>query len=313
MDPVCHTLVGASLSATGLGSKTRFGCATLLIAANLPDVDAVTYGVSATTAYAVRRGITHGLPALVVLPFVLAAAVALVARWRPNDTHAASFRWLLLLSAIGVASHPSLDWLNNYGMRWLMPFVNRWFYGDTLFIADWVVWVALAVGLFAARKLRHRSLRWFRRPAVLSLAFVLAYIGTSFGLTRLAVAETLAAVRSDPPNRIMASPVMLNPLRRDIVIEYDGEYRFGAVRFAPGPKFEMFARIVAMGDPALLARAREQREGRQFLSWARFPYAVLEQTETGAWLWLADARYVPDLDAPRMRSFGFVRLPLLAL
>jgi inner membrane protein len=47
-----------------------------------------------------------------------------------------------------VLSHPTLDWLNNYGMRWLMPFDGRWFYGDALFIIDPWVWLVLGGVLF---------------------------------------------------------------------------------------------------------------------------------------------------------------------
>jgi inner membrane protein len=47
------------------------------------------------------------------------------------------------LSLLGVLSHPFLDWLNNYGVRLLMPFSDRWFYGDTLFIVDPWLWLIL--------------------------------------------------------------------------------------------------------------------------------------------------------------------------
>ena len=52
------------------------------------------------------------------------------------------------LPALAVLTHPILDWLNNYGMRWLMPFDGRWFYGDALFIVDPWVWLALGGVLF---------------------------------------------------------------------------------------------------------------------------------------------------------------------
>jgi inner membrane protein len=312
MDPICHTLVGASLGATGLEKKTRYGRATLIIAANLPDVDVISHAYGETAAYAFRRGITHGLPALVVLPVLLAVAVKLFARCRPGTDRDASFRWLLLLSAVGVATHPALDWLNNYGMRWLIPIADEWVYGDTLFIVDWVLWLALVTGLLATRWLRPETLRWFQRPASVSLAFVLAYIAMSFGITQWAEREALARVADDPPQDLMASPVPLNPLRRDILLEYATEYRLGTVRFAPRPQFEWSPTVITKGDPALLDQAREQRQGRQFLHWARFPYAVVDAAQGGTLVWLADARYVTDIEAPRMRSFGFVVLEIPA-
>src|SRR5437867_3457187 len=39
MDPICHTLVGLCLADSGLKRRTALGTATLVIAANLPDVD----------------------------------------------------------------------------------------------------------------------------------------------------------------------------------------------------------------------------------------------------------------------------------
>ena len=39
MDNICHTLVGAAMAEAGLKRRTALGSATLMIAANFPDVD----------------------------------------------------------------------------------------------------------------------------------------------------------------------------------------------------------------------------------------------------------------------------------
>ena len=110
----------------------------------------------------------------------------------------------------------------------------------------------------------------------------------------------------------MASPVPLNPLQRNILLEYETEYRLGTVVFSPNPRFGGIRRTIPKGDPALLAQGRERIEGRQFLGWARFPYAVVGESEGGTTLWLADARYVTDLERPRLRTFGIVTLDIPA-
>ncbi len=111
MDPLCHTLTGAALGCTGLRNRTRFARTTLVIGANLPDVDAVTYLWNGVDSLAIRRGITHGVVAMVVLPILLALAIKGIATLsrRPDGTDGASFRQLLLLAAIAVATHPLLD------------------------------------------------------------------------------------------------------------------------------------------------------------------------------------------------------------
>lgn len=151
MDPLTHTLLGANLSATSLGDKTRFAAAALILGANAPDIDAVTYFIDSDLALGVRRGWTHGVLALLVLPIVLALLLALLARmkWGTRDF---DVRWVLVLSAIGVWTHPFLDWLNTYGMRWLMPFDDTWFYGDAVYIMDPWLWLVLGVGWLSGRR-----------------------------------------------------------------------------------------------------------------------------------------------------------------
>ena len=151
MDPLTHTLAGANLAATGLGRKSRFAAAALILGANAPDIDAITYFMDSDLALGVRRGWTHGVLALIVLPLVQTALLALLDRLRRGDR---PFRagWVLALSAIGVWSHPVLDWLNTYGMRWLMPFDGTWFYGDSVYIMDPWLWLVLGAGWLAGRK-----------------------------------------------------------------------------------------------------------------------------------------------------------------
>ncbi|MGH9367718.1 MAG: metal-dependent hydrolase, partial [Thermoanaerobaculia bacterium] len=139
LDNICHTLAGAALGEAGFKRATPLAMATLLIGANLPDVDALTYVFgSGADALAFRRGWTHGPLALAGLPLALAGAMTAWDRFvrRRRGPHAppARFGALLLLAFVSVLSHPLLDFLNTYGMRFLMPFSGRWFYGDALFI-----------------------------------------------------------------------------------------------------------------------------------------------------------------------------------
>src|SRR5918999_1704760 len=156
MDNVCHTLVGAALAEAGLKRRTALGAATLMIGANFPDIDVVAVPFGHGVDF--RRGWTHGVLALAVLPFVLTGIMLAWDRWVAARSAAragaarprADSRALLLLSAISILTHPTLDWMNEYGMRWLMPFSGRWFYGDALFIIDPWLWAALGLGVALA-------------------------------------------------------------------------------------------------------------------------------------------------------------------
>ena len=52
---------------------------------------------------------------------------------------------------------------------------------------------AILAGLVATRYTGGAALDWYRRPATLALAFVVAYIGVSFTLTQVAVHAALDA------------------------------------------------------------------------------------------------------------------------
>ena len=68
MDPLTHSLVGATIARTRLGHATPRAAAALIVGANLPDIDVVSFVAGNDAALGFRRGWTHGPPALVLLP-----------------------------------------------------------------------------------------------------------------------------------------------------------------------------------------------------------------------------------------------------
>jgi inner membrane protein len=165
MDPVTHTLTGAVLSRAGLNRTTPLATATLVVAANAPDIDIVAAVQGSYASLALRRGLTHGPIALLLLPALIAAAVVTYDRvWRRRrqaDAQPVRPLPILLLALIGVLTHPLLDWMNTYGIRLLMPFSDRWFYGDALFIIDPWVWLILATPLAAVySRTRRGRIAW---------------------------------------------------------------------------------------------------------------------------------------------------------
>jgi inner membrane protein len=154
MEPLAHTLAGACLAESGLKRLTPLAASTLVIAANIPDLDGACYLHSADMAFAVRRGLTHGILAMAVLPALLTAIMLVFDRRvrlrRTPSADPAKAGPLLLISLVGTLSHPFLDWLNNYGVRLLMPFSGRWFYGDALFIVDPFLWIVFGGAVMLA-------------------------------------------------------------------------------------------------------------------------------------------------------------------
>ena len=54
----------------------------------------------------------------------------------------------MLASFIVSATHPLLDWTNNYGIRFLLPWSQKWSYGDLVFIVDPYLWLILGGASF---------------------------------------------------------------------------------------------------------------------------------------------------------------------
>jgi len=311
MDPIAHTLVGAALAQSGLKHRTALGTATLVVGANLPDVDVAAYAWGPETALWFRRGLTHGVLAVIVLPLALALAMLtwdrVVRRPRNPDVQPARFRALFLLAAIAVATHPLLDLLNVYGIRLLAPFSNRWFYGDALFIVDPWVWVLLAAGCWLARG----SPRW-ARLALVAAAIYAVGLGASGAVARGIVAQ---AVRQEAlvPRRVMAAPMAVTPLSRWVVVEVEGEgYRVGTLRWLPTPDLRLVPfpyDTRAVGEA--MRRATRVERVQRFLSWARFPYYHVRGDGAGVRVFVADARY--GVDPEESWASTSVRMPPEAL
>jgi inner membrane protein len=230
MDNLAHTLAGAALGQAGLRKKTGLGMATLMIAANLPDIDAVAMFLDRGSLY-FRRGWTHGPIALAVLPILLALIMQAFDRWqarrgkRPAARAPVRFGGLLGLAYIGIVSHVLMDFLNTYGIRCLMPFSERWFYGDALFIIDLWIWSALGLGLWLSRRRERWTGVAHPRPALLAIIAVVVY-ASSMGLAGLWVeryaARAVEQAGLGTPVTVVASPVPINPFRRDVVFDLGG-------------------------------------------------------------------------------------------
>ena len=329
MDPLTHTLVGANLAATRLGSKTRLGAAALVIGANLPDVDAILYFTGHDDlALGFRRGWTHGVLALAVLPFVLAGILKLIDR-------KADAKWLLALSFLSILTHPALDWLNNYGMRWLMPFRGTWFYGDSVYIMDPWLWLILGCGWLAGRQptrwliggwvffaaaigwvVARRNTQYLLIVAIVaavllaallwrskrSFATVALIIATLYIGARLSIhAATAMAVRRELPDarRVMAAPHPIDPTRWDVVVEMPADYRYG--------RYTWLDRTLRLNDHRIPLpqpspewdAARSHPSIRGFMTWVRFPWYEVVPDPRGKRVLVHDARY-----AVRRRAGG---------
>lgn len=300
MDNLTHTLVGAALGQAGLKRRSGLAMPALMIAANLPDVD-IVYALIGE-GLSGRRGWTHGPIGLLVLPFLLTIALSWFdarqarAGKRPVGRAPVHFGQLLLLSYVGALSHPLLDLMNNWGIRLLMPFSERWFYGDTLFIADPWIWLALGGGIWLSRRRARQDEPGVAMPTIASLASVALYSAAMAFAGRAAehrVADQFRAMGLGEPQRVLASPVFADPFHRQIVVQSGDRYAFGNFRWLPGPTLTLDRGLVPTGmdSPVIALAAQRDKAVADFLYWSRYPFAETQGGDEGTRLVLGDARF----------------------
>jgi inner membrane protein len=302
MDNLCHTLVGAALAEAGLGKKTPLATATLVIGANIPDVDGILYWLNRPIeALGFRRGWTHGVLAMAVWPFVLAGLMLAWDRWvrrrRHPEKRPADPRTLVWLGLVAVLTHPLLDLCNTYGVRLLMPFSGHWFHGDTLFIVDPWMWLVLGLGWLVARELRRRGAARPEWPARVALALATTYVLAMAGSNLVARGMVRRAAEAEggaPVGALMVSPQPLDPFRRAVVIARGAAYELGSFDWLRRPRYRperLVPRYTGVDAPAARAAAAADWRGRIFLGWARFPVYEVLREPAGYEVLLADARY----------------------
>lgn len=297
MDNITHTLAGAVLARAGLDRRGTLPLAsgTLMLAANVSDIDVFVLFLGSYAGLALRRGWTHGPIALVLLPLALTAAMLAWDRWvRRRGARAASlapmtFGATLLIALIGVFSHPLLDWLNTYGVRLLMPFSREWFYGDAVFIIDPWLWLLFTIALVRW----HRTRRRVRIFGAIAAVYVVVMIGASI------IAEPIARRAAEAAGitgieEVMYQPAPAQPHRASLVVATRESYTLGTFRWLiPSSRVTFLPNAVPRGDwnSAAVREAMTDARVRDYLVWSRFPFVRTEQTAAGTALFFGDARY----------------------
>lgn len=146
--------------------KLSPGATTLcVLAANSPDADILVLIFRGRWAFLQHhRGITHSIVGAAVLalalPLVFYFGDRIIAQIKKREPRV-RLKGLVVASILATATHPFLDWTNNYGIRFLLPWNPRWFYGDFAFVIDPFFWIVLGGAAFLlTSKTRTRLTIW---------------------------------------------------------------------------------------------------------------------------------------------------------
>jgi len=305
VDNVTHTLTGLMLARSGFDRKFARAAPMMMIAANMPDIDAVAFFGGPVTYLEWHRSYPHALvfaPLMALIPPLLFLAFA---RQRIS-------LWAYAASLIGVLSHLALDWTNIYGIRMLLPFSSRWLRLDITDIVDpWILailFLALAAPAMArmvgseiaSRKVKsgpHRGWAWFALIALIS------YEGVRYTAHERALAVMGARLFNGTiARRLTALPRGANPLlwkgvaegvnREDIGDGHSDRF----VTIVPVNLDEPFDATAGRIDydapqSPLIDAARATHAFEVFGRFDQLPFWKLTSTATGTLVELIDLRF----------------------
>lgn len=220
MDNLTHSLTGVLMSRCGLNRGVAGTTLMVVIAANIPDIDAISWAGGTLTYLDYHRGLTHSFA---FVPVMAAAAWAIVRFFGRKPIG----WWEYAAAIVGVISHLLLDFTNIYGIRLLLPFSDRWLRLDMTDLIDpWILaifFAALAIPALVklvsdeigGRKSRGPVKAW----AWIAIVLLLGYEGLRYSSHERALAILDSHLYlGDPPVRVTAVPDRLNPfLWRGIV------------------------------------------------------------------------------------------------
>jgi inner membrane protein len=276
MDNLTHTLTGLALARAGLKRFSPHGTLLLLIAANLPDIDMLSWLKGWLVAMEVHRSYTH---ALIGLPFVAALAVILTSLFTRRKL---PWRAAWLIALVGVISHVLLDWSMSYGVRFLLPFSSRWFHLDWYPLTDYVLLACLilaalapSLGKLVSEEIGARSGNG-QGFAIFALCFIVAYAGFRGAMHARVMSQLNSRIYESALGSAAIStaafPAWVNPLSWHAVVE--GEHAYRLYTLSPYGDFDPLS-----GHPlykadwgSVLDRVSQDKSFRYALYFARFPY-----------------------------------------
>ncbi|HEV2964997.1 MAG TPA: metal-dependent hydrolase [Candidatus Angelobacter sp.] len=291
MEPITHFLTGACISRAGLNRKTGLATLTLMLAAEGPDIDAVSYFGGSVNGLQHHRGITHSL---VGAPFIAAITVGVVYGiyrliLKSGKQTKLPPKWKLLYgyALLGSLSHILLDFTNNYGVRPFEPFNFKWYSWDINFIIEPIILAVLILGLvvpglfslvteeIGARKAPFRG----RGGAIFALvSFAVVLFVRDFEHRKAVNALKAVSYHDEDPIRASAFPTPINPFVWNGVVETHDFFETTVVDSNAGqidPQHNAIVRYKPEETPVTLA-AKKSRLGRVFLDWAQYPVVEVE-------------------------------------
>jgi inner membrane protein len=323
VEPFTHAFTSLALARAGGRRLPRFGATMMIVAGLAPDLDYVTYLAGPRAFLHLHRAALHSIAGSMVITFAVAAAFCAIDRKYPQRKKSFSqviaplgFGAALATSGIGAAGHMLLDLASGIGVQLLWPFHTHW--SGLEVIGDLDLWILLLLvcglllpllfGLVSeevgARKKGPRG----QVAALVTLALIAGYFGWRANLHSSAVDLLLSR---EYHGRIALSaaafPDGSAPYQWRGVVETDNTMELVDVGLGPHEEFDS-ARSQTIFKPQpspALAAGEDSAIAREFLVYAKVPFAQVRPHEAGFQVEIHDLRFA---EGDRQPANIFIRL-----
>ncbi len=262
MDPITHSLAGATIYNLGFRRKAAFWV--LLLASITPDFDYITrfWGLDIFLRY--HRGITHGILALFVVPLFLGILFG----------YKRGFLYYLFVAFLGYAGHLFMDLTSQYGTRILSPLDWEQYSLDLTFIIDPYITLGLLLSVILCKMNKKRSVT----IALITIFLFIAYAGGRFYLQN----KNIDFLKSNlEANIYRVYPLPNDFLRWWFVAKSGNDVRVGFSDLFTG-RICMQETYTLPEDDPFIERSKNERVVNNFLYFAKYPYAnvTIEKEKT---------------------------------
>lgn len=257
MDPITHGLAGATIYNLGFKKKAAFWV--LLISSVAPDIDYITrfWGTDILLRY--HRGITHGIIALFFVPIIIGAIFG----------YRKGFFYYTFLAFLGYAAHLFMDLTNQYGTRILSPLDWYQYSLDLIFIFDPYITFGLLLSLVLCKFNKQKTVT----IALITMLLLVSYTGSRYYLH----GKTKDFLRKNMDyNTYMVCPLPNDFFRWWFIAKSGNEVKVGFADLFTQSVCEQGTYVISEHDP-FIQLSKETRVVRNFLYFARYPYAEVQR------------------------------------
>ena len=147
-------------------------------------------------------------------------------------------------------------------------------------------------------------------PARVASGVVLGYLVAMMTFSRITRDDALEqlAIKGITPDMLVVDPRFATPITRGVTYRWQGSYHLATYRLLQRELTEPLVTIPVNDDHPSVKEASQTPAGREYHSWARLPYYVIETTGDTTWVLIGDARYTLNARS----SWAAVRIPVVA-